>query len=73
MPAFQVWLSWLCGGTASFVHTEYKEWFCNDKRSVFAFISILDMQDVFSWFYSKQLRRTGMQDENQQGVQARHT
>lgn len=32
---------------------------------MFVFISILDMQDVFNCFYSKQLRKTGIQDENQ--------
>lgn len=43
---------------------ECKEWFCDNERSVFTFISVLDMQDVFNCFYSKQLRRTAIQDEN---------
>lgn len=40
---------------------------------MFAFISVLDMQDAFNCLGSKRLRGTGAQDENQQGVQARHT
>lgn len=61
------WYNILCS------RIECKERFCNDERSVFTFISVLDMQDVFNCFCSKQLRRTAVQDENQQGVQARHT
>lgn len=52
---------------------ERTQWFCIDKRSVFAFLSMLDMQDAFNRLGSKRLRGTGAQDENQQGVQARHT
>lgn len=47
--------------------------FCIDTRYVFAFVSVLDMQDAFNCLDSKRLRGTGAQDENQQGVQARHT
>lgn len=52
---------------------EHTQSFCIDKRSVFIFISVLDMQDAFNCLGSKHLRGTGAQDENQQGVQARHT
>lgn len=40
---------------------------------MFAFLSVLDMQDAFNRLGPKRLRGTGAQDENQQGVQARHT
>lgn len=52
---------------------EHTQWFCIDRKSVFAFLSVLDMQDAFNRLGSKHLRGTGAQDENQQGVQARHT
>lgn len=43
---------------------EHRESFRIDNRSVFAFISMLDMQDAFNRLGSKRLRRTGTQDEN---------
>lgn len=72
VPAFLVWGSWLCGGT-TFVPTHGIKNAFVMMRFLSAFVSILDVQDVFNCLYSKQLRRTGIQDENQQGVQARHT